>query len=110
MGLKDYQRSKHGTRSCPMNEVRKSISNGVSKWGKTSKNERNPSPMVLHFWKKKWGYEHPQRYFDVNFFYLHNGLLLFDNLYFMHKQNINTKHDFYNFISNMYILIKLLKI
>ena len=42
-----------------------------------------------------------------SFFYLHNSLLLFDNLYFMHKQNINTKH---NFISIMYIMIKLLKI
>ena len=97
----------------------KSISNGASKLGKTSKNEGNSSPMVHHFERKN-------EYMNSitsnlrntihnlilmsSFFYLHNDHLFYDNLYFMHKQNINTKHNFYNFIPNMYILIKLLKI
>ena len=75
--------------------------------------------MVLHFEGKNEDMnsipsnlrEHySQPHFYVKIFYLHNGPLLFDNLYFMYKQNINTNHNFYNFISNMYLLIKLVKI
>ena len=71
--------------------------------GEHKKNEGNPSPMV-HYFEGKNEYmnsipsnlrEHySQRHFDVKLFYLHNGPLHFDNLYFMHKQTLTLNITF----------------